>query len=83
LVGLNAKHKSGVKLRWLVALAVNWKYRSFRRVWIDAEREEDAAVPIHGFGHGLHHDYRVDLLILGLDLPERGWRWIAEKWLKV
>lgn len=52
----------GVKLRWLVALAVNWKYQSFRGGWIDAMWEDNAAVPIHVFGHDLHHDYRVDLL---------------------
>lgn len=40
-------------------------------------------VLLHVFGHDLHHDYRVDLLFLGLDLPERGWRWRAVKLLKV
>jgi hypothetical protein len=28
------REESGVKLRWLVALAVNWKYQSFRGGWM-------------------------------------------------
>ncbi len=50
----------GVKLRWLVALAVNWKFLSFRGGWIVSKREDDAAVPFRGFGQALRLAHRVN-----------------------